>query len=168
MAVFSPLENDSTYRFKRGNLTHKLLQFLPELAKDKHEHAAKIYIEKYGRDLPPETRSSIVSETLKVLQHPDFAPIFGPGSQAEVLMTGLVNGHVVSGQIDRLLITDNEILIIDYKTNRPPPKANEPVPQIYHDQLKAYADTLRAIYPQRKIRSALLWTDGPSLRELKV
>ncbi len=166
--VFSPLANEVTHRFRRGNLTHKLLQFLPELPLDKREQAARTYIERYGRDLPENIRDGTVDETLKVLDHPDFAPIFGPGSQAEVPITGLINGRVVSGQIDRLLVTDSEILIVDYKTNRPPPTDPKNVPQIYYSQMRAYADTMRAIYPGRAIKCALLWTDGTRLMELKV
>lgn len=166
--VLSPLTNEATQRFRRGNLTHKLLQYLPELPESQRAEAAKNYIAHYGHDLTDSIRASIVTETLAVLAHPQFAKIFGNGSQAEVPITGLVGEHVVSGQIDRLLVTESEILIIDYKTNRPPPTDPKDVPVIYFDQLRAYADVLKAIYPGRTVQCALLWTDGTRLMPLKV
>jgi len=100
---------------------------------------------------------------MAVLQDPDFAAIFGPGSRAEVPLTALLSGRVVSGQVDRLLLTDSQILVIDYKTNRPPPRRPEDVEVAYLRQLASYRAALTAIYPEKSVRCALLWTDGPNL-----
>ena len=125
--INSPLQPENIHRFRRGTLTHKLLQFLPAHSKEKREHAAREFLNRFAQDLPENIREGIADETLKILSHPDFAAVFAPGSLAEVPVTGLLDDdRVVSGQIDRLLITDNEILIVDYKTNRPPP-ADQPV-----------------------------------------
>lgn len=167
-AVLSPLENEDARRFRRGSLTHKLLQFLPGAPANEREAAARDFARAYGDGLPEEIQDEIVAETLKVLDHPSFGAIFGPGSQAEVPVTGLIGDRIISGQMDRLLVTDREIWIIDYKTNRPPPKDQKDVPAIYIRQMEAYAAALKAIYPGRKVRCALLWTDGPYLMELDV
>ncbi len=162
--VSSPLKGQSQQRFRRGNLTHKLLEILPELPEKEQENAARTFLDKYAKDLPKETRTGIIQETLAILDHPKFAPIFGPHSMAEVPISGLLaDNRLISGQIDRILVTDTDIWVIDYKTNRPPPHDPADIPLIYRNQLKAYADTLRAIYPGRDIHTALLWTDGPTL-----
>ncbi len=70
---------------------------------------------------------------------------------------------MVSGQIDRLAVTDGTVLIVDYKTNRPPPSRVDDVAAVYLRQLATYRDLLRQIYPGRAVRAALLWTDGPTL-----
>ena len=166
-AALSPLKAEDNARFRRGNLTHTLLQFLPDLPQETRERAAKDYLARQGKDLSETIRYSILTETLAVLNHPEFAAIFGPNSRAEVPITGLLpDGRLISGQIDRLLVTPGEIYIIDYKTNRPPPTDPADIPAIYRRQIKAYADTLRAIYPDRTIKAALLWTDGPNLMPL--
>lgn len=163
-ATLSPLQSANEKRFLRGNITHKLLQFLPEIEPALREEAARDFTENYGRELSPQIRSDILRETLKILDDPEFSKIFGPGSRAEVPITGLINGtELISGQIDRLYIEDGNIWIVDFKTNRPPPLRPEDVPQIYKKQLRAYRDTLRAIYPDHIIHCALLWTDGPHL-----
>jgi ATP-dependent helicase/nuclease subunit A len=161
--VFSPLKNHDSNRFLRGNLTHKLLQYLPGIESAKQSDTAAAFAALYGSDLSPSIRESVVHETLAILNHPEFKDIFGPGSMAEIPITGLVNGRALSGQIDRLLVTDKEIWIIDYKTNRPPPIDTSNVPEIYKRQMLAYGAALRSIYPGRAMRAFLLWTDGPVL-----
>ena len=98
-----------------------------------------------------------------MLEEPEFAPIFGPGSRAEVPVVGLVGNRALSGQIDRIAVTDDEVLVIDYKTLRPAPASELEVPAIYLDQLAAYVAAIREIYPGKRVRAALLWTDGPRL-----
>ena len=115
------------------------------------------------RQLPTEEQDEIRCETLRVLGDPDFAAIFGPGSQAEVPLVGLVDGHALSGQIDRLVVEQNRVLIIDFKTLRSPPATEAEVAPIYLRQLALYRAALGQIYPGHQIRCALLWTEGPRL-----
>ena len=63
-------------------------------------------------------------------------------------------------------MTDERVYIIDYKSNRPPPKTQDGVADIYWGQMAAYRELAREIYPSHAIVSALLWTDGPSLMVL--
>ena len=73
----------------------------------------------------------------------------------------------VAGQIDRLVVTDNAVLILDYKSNRPAPRQERDVPAVYVRQMAAYRAVLARIYPERRIICALLWTDGPRLMQLR-
>lgn len=165
-AMRSPLDAiDDQYRFARGNATHTLLQFLPALPQAQWDRAATTWLDRQP-DLSPTIRTDIWQETKAILTNPHFAALFGPGSMAEVPITGLINGKLVSGQIDRLVVTAAEIHIIDYKTNRPPPTDPTDIPAIYRAQLQAYRDTLEKIYPGRAIRTSLLWTDGPFVMDV--
>lgn len=162
--VLSPLQSDNQKRFLRGNITHKLLQLLPDITPENRATSAKRYVAMPVHGLSDKVQDSIINETMTILNHPDFAPIFGAGSVAEASITGLINGNqMVSGQIDRLLITDEEILIIDYKTNRPPPTDPKDIPQIYINQMRSYRTVMQEIYPAHIIKTALIWTDGPDL-----
>lgn len=163
-AAASPLMAADQNRFRRGNVTHKLLQFLPDFDEDKRKWAAQKFVEKNATDLSVKVQESIINEVMAVLEHPDYAAFFAQGSMAEVPVTGLMeDNRIVSGQIDRLVVTDTDIWVIDYKTNRPPPTNLEDIPSIYRKQMTAYSDALRKIYPDRTLHAALLWTDGPSL-----
>jgi ATP-dependent helicase/nuclease subunit A len=166
MPVISPLMAQKDNRFKRGNITHKLLEVLPDIAPEKWEQAAQQYVAQPAHDLTTDIQQSIVTETLKILNDPQFTDIFSDKAMAEVPVTGLINNQVISGLIDRLLITDDDIFILDYKSNRPPPEDEKDIPDIYRKQMKAYADIMRGIYPNRRVRAALIWTYSAKLMEL--
>ena len=169
----SPLALADGNRFLRGTLTHALLQHLPSLPHDVRAGAAAAFVDKRGAVLKPKVRASIVAETLKVLTDPVFKDIFGAESRAEVPVAATLprpggGGPALklSGQIDRLAVTEASVLIVDYKTNRPPPASPAAVAPAYLYQLAAYALALREIYPGRQLRAALLWTDGARLMEI--
>jgi ATP-dependent helicase/nuclease subunit A len=159
----SPLGMGGRDRFKRGLLIHRLLQSLPELPAGEREDAARRFLALPIHDLSTEERDLICRETVAVLSHPDFAAIFGPGSQAEVPLVGLVKGQALSAQIDRLVVEESRVLVIDFKTLRPPPAAEAEVAPIYLRQLALYKSALSEIFPKHEIRCALLWTEGPRL-----
>lgn len=157
-------------RFKRGRLIHLLLQYLPDIAEAKRDAAARRYLSQPAFALCPPEMDDIVTQAMTVLVFPEFAPVFGPGSRAEVSIAGLVpvmgQGVVITGQIDRLCITGQEILVVDYKTHRPPPATPDAVPVIYVRQMAAYRAALRMIFPNHRVRCALIWTDIPLLMPL--
>lgn len=170
-AVKGPLSEDVAWKFRRGVIVHQILEVLPQLPPDKWERALAHYLTRPALGLPPAEQENFAAEILAVLRHPEFAPIFGPGSRAEVPVTGQfesrgVGAKILSGQMDRLLVTEKEVLVIDYKTNRPPPQAVEDVPPVYLKQMAAYREVLRNIYKNHDIKCALLWTDGPRLMPL--
>ena len=100
-----------------------------------------------------------------------FAPVFAGGSRAEVSIAGRLDRPgrppaLVSGQIDRLVVTPTEVLIVDYKTNQAPPQRPAEAPSAYVRQLALYRAVLRKLYPQLPVRAALLWTEAPDLMEI--
>jgi len=163
--AFSPLA-DGAHRFQRGLIIHRLLQSLPEIPSARRRDAALAFVRRPAWQLPAEVQDALVVETLAVLETPEFAPLFGPGSQAEVPISGLVHGHAVAGQVDRLAVTADTVWIVDYKTNRPPPRRAVDVDAAYVFQMAVYTAALASIYPRHRIRAVLLWTDGPFILEL--
>ncbi|MCC3303901.1 double-strand break repair helicase AddA [Sneathiella sp. HT1-7] len=162
----SPLGLDDGRRFHRGLLVHRLLETLPSIDLAARERAAKAWLSRPIHGLDEDRQAEILQETLAVINDPDFSAIFGPGSQAEVPISGVIEGRVLSGQIDRLLIGDEEILVIDYKTNRPSPQEISAVPALYIRQMSLYRRALSGMYPGKAVKCALLWTEGPHLMEL--
>ncbi len=162
-AARSPLGEDRGAAFLRGRLIHRLLQSLPGLAPDRRRAAARRFLARPVHGLAKTRQEAMLRETMAVLEDADFAPLFAPGSAAEVPVVGLVRGRALSGQIDRLVVTDTAVLIVDYKTMRPVPASAAAVPAAYLDQLAAYRAAVQAVYPRKEVRCALLWTDGPTL-----
>ncbi len=164
--VRAPLDSDDGVRFKRGNLIHRLLENLPALAPDGWASATTRYLARPIHGLNQDQQSAIAEEVLKLLLNQDFSHLFGPKSLAEVPISGLVAGRIVSARIDRLAINDEEITIVDYKTNRPPPETPDKVATAYLKQMALYRSLLREIYPGRSVSCILAWTDGPRLMTL--
>jgi len=166
MPVRSPLSSNSEVRFSRGNLIHKLLEILPDVQRDNRRSAAEKILSSYA-DI---NKAQIIDEVFAVLDNPEFAQIFVPGSRAEISLAGTASGlpqHLyLNAQIDRISVTDSEVFIVDYKSNRPPPQTLDGVAPIYWGQMAAYRELAREVYPGRKVTCALLWTDGPRLMVL--
>lgn len=172
-ALLSPKTLGSDGRFIRGRLVHKLLEYLPDISPKDRQKAAETLANHHGKDLRPQHRISIINETLTILNNPAYSDLFGPGSKAEVSILARIQPKkagstpiLLQGQIDRLIVRDNEILILDYKSNRPSPRDLEDVAEAYQAQLAAYRIALREIYPNHTLKAALLWTDGPYLMDI--
>tara|TARA_Y100001960_G_C14615357_1_gene797924 strand:+ start:154 stop:639 length:486 start_codon:yes stop_codon:yes gene_type:complete len=140
-----------------------LLELLPGCPSKDRADAAAGLIALHTRDWPPGERDELVHSVLDILDDPQFNVLFAPGSRAEVSVSGAVGDTVVAGQIDRLVITDDAVTIVDYKTGRIMPESVEQTPIAYLRQLAAYREVLQAIYPERAVTCALLWTDIPYL-----
>ncbi len=76
--------------------------------------------------------------------------------------------HAVSGILDRLAVSESRVVIVDYKTNRPPPQNLSTVPDAYIAQLALYRKLLEPLYPGKTVEAALLFTEGPHLIDIPV
>ena len=154
----------------RGALVHRLLQSLPDIPTERRRKAAEDYLARAGDKLAAEERAKIAEQVMLVLEDARFYELYGPGSRAEVPIVGrlILGGQEVrvSGQIDRLAVTQTAVLIGDFKTNRPAPRRIEDVPQSYVRQLALYRAVLAKLYPERPLRAALIFTEVPDLMEL--
>jgi len=161
-----PLALSEHGRYARGRLVHALLQHLPEVEPADQERAARAFVAARGAELVQPLKDEIVAESLAIVRDPSFAPLFQPGSLAEVPVIARIGDYDLEGQIDRLAIVEDGLLILDYKTNRPPPQTLDQVAPAYVAQLAGYRAALKGLFPGRPLRAALLWTDGPRLMEI--
>ncbi len=168
-SVLSPLADGGIARYQRGLLIHTLLQSLPEIDRKLRHDAARNFLIAQT-DIDEGQRGEIMEAVFGVLNEPTFAALFGPDSRAELPISGRIKALAqyvtLAGQIDRLVVTEDEVLVVDYKTNRPAPKHADAVTTPYLQQMAAYRALLRELWPKRKVRCALLWTDGPKLMPL--
>jgi ATP-dependent helicase/nuclease subunit A len=153
-------------RFRRGLVVHALLARLPEIAPDKRHALALRYAKAQG----VKDAEALVRETLAVLNDPAFADAFAPGSQAEAGLVAelpeLGKGARVNGRIDRLAVTESQVLILDFKTNRPAPRDEAEVPKVYLAQMALYRAAAARIFPGQRVVCGLVFTDGPRLLQL--
>jgi len=154
----------------RGVLMHRLLQSLPDIPQGERATAAHRHLARNAADFAASECESMADAVCHLLEDARFAELFLPGSRAEVPIVGRIAGTkgtiAVSGQVDRLVVTDDAVLLADYKTNRPAPESIQDIPDPYVAQLALYRAVLGQLYPDKTIRAALVWTDVPDLMEV--
>ncbi|MFZ1775091.1 MAG: double-strand break repair helicase AddA [Rhizobiaceae bacterium] len=148
----------------KGIAVHRLLQMLPGLARADRDAAAMRYLDAIASVWPPQLRSEVMDQALAVLDDQRFAAVFAPGSRAEVSVMGNVMvkdaPRLVSGKIDRLVISPESILIADFKTGRPP---SGDVPESHAAQMALYSLVLSGLEPRRPVQAALVYVEAPRL-----
>lgn len=163
ITAMSPFGENRRAKLRRGRLIHDLLKRLPVLQPQARRAAATKLLNR-ETDLSEIARAEIIDVSLQTLEHPEFYEIFSIRGRSEVAVTGrLGNGQLINGRVDRLLVSDDEIMIIDYKTDQPAPVNEAFVSSAYISQMAAYQTILSAIYPNHRVKCALLYTDGPHL-----
>lgn len=146
-----------------GRFAHLLLQMLPDIAADQRLAVAQaLGLARAGAVAAPK-REAIIADALALLADPAFAKLFGPGSLSEVPIAGAIElsdgeRRPVSGQIDRLAISAEEVVIADFKTTARPPRDVEAIPETTLAQLAVYRALIGQIYPGRSVRALLVYT----------
>jgi ATP-dependent helicase/nuclease subunit A len=170
-ATLSPVGADQGYRFKRGLLVHRLLELLPGVPASGWATAADRFLSRRAHGLTADQAAELKSEVLRILGDPELAALFGPDSMAEVPVVATLAGphgkmQVLTGQIDRLLVRAQDCVILDYKSNRPPPMQASQVAPAYLRQLAAYRAAIGLVYPGKSISCKILWSAVPVLMEI--
>jgi ATP-dependent helicase/nuclease subunit A len=144
----------------RGSRLHLLLEHLP--AQPDAEWA------KLTDLLLPEAPdgADLLAEARAVLENPELSHIFAPEALAEVPITAQLGKQRLYGIIDRLIVTADRVLAVDFKSNAQVPKSARHCPKGLLRQMAAYGHALAQIYPDRQIETALLWTRNASLMSL--
>ncbi len=152
-------------RLEEGRLAHKLMQSLPALPPERRRTAAATYLARAGAAMPEARRESLADRLLTLLEAPELAPLFGPGSRAEVPFAASLAraggaSVLVEGRIDRLLAASGEVWVADFKTGSPATRRE------YRRQLALYRAAAAAMFPGSKVRAYLLWIESGMFEEL--
>ena len=159
----SPSGKSRQLAILKGSITHRLLEILPALdASERDRAAARIFAPHSPGLIDDALKQAILQEVHSLMADPDLAMIFDDQARVEVPISGRLGQHIVSGVIDRLLITADQVMIIDFKTGQPP-KDGEDMPSDYLYQLAIYGHVLAEIYPQHDIKAGLVYTENASL-----
>jgi ATP-dependent helicase/nuclease subunit A len=165
-APLSPTTARNQDGLKRGRLIHRMLQTLPDLPEAERIPAATRFLGHPGHALDTASQSALLKEVTVLLNDPQFAAIFHPEARTEAPLAGRIGTRIVVGQVDRLLVTDEAVLVVDYKTNRPPPSLVSDVDAAYLDQMALYRGLLVQVFPSHRIEAALVWTHAARLMPL--
>ena len=160
----SPLSDKESNEYYKnlGTAVHALLEFLPTLPAEEREGAAQEYLSKPVLAIKDEDQKRTLKQVIAVLNDPQFGALYGPGSRPEVSVSGFVEKdgkkQMLNAQIDRLVVSGNTVMIVDYKNSLHVPKDASEVSREYVMQLAAYKMAVQQIYPGKEIKCALLYT----------
>jgi len=153
---------------KRGIAIHRALDLMsrvPPLSADqarqqiRHESA----IADSDREL-----DIWMDEACSTLNNKDFEHIFKPSAYRQALNELPVlyqhNKRSVYGLIDRLVINDDHVLLIDYKTHQVDNESQlDMLAETYRSQMNLYRAGVEQLWPGQKIKSGLLFTHSARL-----
>ncbi|MGR3617158.1 MAG: double-strand break repair helicase AddA [Paracoccaceae bacterium] len=151
---------DEESAMARGSQIHLLLEHLPGQDRENWPSLAAVLIP----DVPD--LNDVLGEAIQVLTKPDLQPVFSDETFSEIPLTSEFDGQRLHGIIDRLIVAPDHVLAVDFKTNATVPGRAEDTPEGLLRQMGAYADALQVIYPEREIRTAILWTRTAELMHL--
>jgi len=152
----------SAAAMEQGKALHRLFQLLPDMPAERRRAAALQLLER--RSITGSKAKALADRVIGIIEHPDYAAYFGETGLAEIPMVAdLGEKGLLAGQVDRIVVTDTEVLILDYKSDRSPPKEVSGVPPAYIAQLAAYRSGLAWMFPEKSVTAALLWTEIPRL-----
>ncbi|WP_343347276.1 double-strand break repair helicase AddA [Sphingomicrobium sp. XHP0239] len=148
----------------RGTRIHALLERLPPLPAEERRSRADHWLEAAMGVAEAAERTALIDSALGIIEDPRFDFLFGPGSLAEAPLSAVLpNGRVIAGTVDRLVMEDDRIAFVDYKTGRHVPAGSDEIPSSVRAQIAAYRDALAVIFPDRPVEAHLLYTAGPAL-----
>jgi ATP-dependent helicase/nuclease subunit A len=160
-----PFGTNRTEKLRRGRLIHQLFEALPDIDPRSRRKAGRDFLARQ-LDAKPAERAEMLEAAMAVIEDERFAAVFARGGRAEAPVIGKLGDRIVNGRVDRLVVSATEILIVDYKTDRPAPARVQDVGEAYTAQMAAYRHILSQSWPDRPVHCLLVWTDGPKLMEI--
>ncbi|QBF29613.1 double-strand break repair helicase AddA [Thalassococcus sp. S3] len=146
----------------RGTRIHLLFEHLPRLPRASWPQASQRLL-----DLPKTECGALLDEATQVLVRPDLDWLFDETALSEVPISADLGPARLHGTIDRLLVSSDRVLAVDFKTNRVVPDAPDRCPEGVLRQMGAYSHALAQIFPEQRIETAILWTRTAHLMMLQ-
>lgn len=148
---------------RRGKLLHALFERLPPVPPELRKEAGIRWLTRSAGLGDAVLAANLTDQVCAIMDDPRFTPLFAPDSLAEAPIAAVVGTEVIVGTVDRLLVTEERILVVDFKTGRRVPASLENLPEHHVMQMAAYVAALETIFPGRPIEAALLYTSGPKM-----
>ena len=146
-----------------------LLEYLPEYDRKDWLSLGKSLMMREHPGVSDLQVNECFEESTRILDNRQLSFLFDKRSLAEVAITAEVpriSEKPVFGYIDRLFVSDEEVLAVDFKSNRIVPQHLNSIPEGIIRQMGAYQASLEKIYPKRLVSTAILWTSTAELMRI--
>ena len=145
----------------RGQNLHSLLEILPQVPEQDWDSMARIALSEEA------DHTALLTDARRILNDPKLAKVFASDALYEVPVTGQVPGFGrMHGVIDRLIVSSEQVTVVDFKSNRVVPETAAACPEGILRQMGAYYVLVSQLYPERSINTVILWTQTGELMPL--
>jgi len=151
---------------RRGTQIHKLLEVFPVSDPAQWDDLASVVLGHDDLWAAPEAKAALIAEARGVLAADALSWLFHGDALLEVEVSAALpelGGRRINGAIDRLIVTPERIVAVDFKTNAVVPHDPHTCPEGILRQMGAYSAALALIYPGRQIETAVVWTRAAQL-----
>ncbi|WP_208439185.1 double-strand break repair helicase AddA [Bartonella quintana] len=167
--VLGKTKTNRAFSIEYGNLIHLLLQYLPDCVPQKRRDYAQHYLNTKASHWNESQKKDALRHIWQILDHSYLKPLFSEGARAEVSLMGIIKirgkEQAISGQVDRLYITQNKIIFADFKTGIPPENEAAIAPRDLL-QMALYRKLLQAIHPTKNVQALLIYTKEAKIFKL--
>nr|WP_314444717.1 double-strand break repair helicase AddA [uncultured Sphingomonas sp.] len=154
---------------ERGRLLHALFERLPATPPADRRRGAFAWLQQSAGVTEAALRTALVESALSIIEAPEHAQLFSPAALAEApIAATLPDGTVVAGTVDRLLVSEGCVRVVDFKTGRQVPRDAGAIPASHLRQMRAYGRALQVIFPRHRIELALLYTEAPLMLSVQL
>lgn len=148
---------------RRGIAIHRMLELLSAQRAQERDGLLRQVAGEFALDPDDAELAQWWQEALRVVNDPALVALFDPAhydaAYNEVPISYRQGSRLVHGVIDRLVLREDTVTLIDYKTHRRADPDNlAPLAEPYREQLRLYAQGVRALWPGRRVRPVLLFT----------
>ncbi|HSW52159.1 MAG TPA: 3'-5' exonuclease, partial [Sulfuricaulis sp.] len=146
---------------RRGKVIHRMLERLAN--GEPHAAVEKKIWQEFGEWLTEKDFSQWWREACAVPDRAEFRGFFDPAryqeARNEIPILYRDGGRDVYGVIDRLVMREEEIVLIDYKTHARATRENiAQLAEEFREQMRQYGEGARRLWPGKKLRLVLLFT----------
>ncbi len=165
-----PPNGDTDRKRKSGTALHYLLEHLAPLPGEKRKKAGLNALARILCD-QAEDHQDILEQALGILEGEHSQRLFGKNSRAELPI--FVHGKkdrspiTIIGRIDRIIIEDDRVLLVDFKSGSNVPRSQEQVSRQYLVQMGLYLRCGKRLFPDHEVMAAIYWTGNNRLMMLQ-
>ncbi|MDR2609798.1 MAG: UvrD-helicase domain-containing protein [Rickettsiales bacterium] len=142
--------------YARGLIIHSILQYMPKIEKDRRKNWVRKYLDNMNTR---EDKDEIYNKILAFNEKYDY--LFDLEGKSEITLSRTIDGEPILVRLDRLCITQDKAIIIDYKSHR-----NVSVSSLSEvkKQMSIYKTLVQEIYPNKQVECVVIWVEDLTLQ----
>ncbi|WP_264338298.1 UvrD-helicase domain-containing protein [Wolbachia endosymbiont (group A) of Cheilosia soror] len=142
--------------YARGLIIHSILQYMPKIEKDRRKNWVRKYLDNINTS---EDKDEIYNKILAFNEK--YGYLFDLEGKSEITLSGTIDGKSVLVRLDRLCITQDKAIIIDYKSHR-----NVSVSSLdeIKKQMLIYKTLVQEIYPNKQVECVVIWVEDLTIQ----